>query len=356
MRPDPTNDLTSREREILRLVVKSFIHTAGPVGSRYLSKQSSLGLSAASIRNTMSDLEEQGYLDHPYTSAGRIPTALGYRVFVDQLMESSQLTEMEKQRLVRELERMMGDTDQLVRESSRLLGQLSSLIGVVVSPRLSEGVLERLEAVPLSSSRLMVVISVRGGLVRTLIVEVESTVRRDDLDRVLSLINERLAGLTLEEIRRTYADRIGDLRDDETGIIRLILNEPDRLFSEHPQAKRLALSSAQHLLEQPEFQEPEAVREIVQFLEDEAGVIAVLESRLDRTLIQSGEAVVSIGRERGGTVDYPADRYSIVTSEYRRGDTSGTVAVIGPMRMDYARVVALVEGMAACLDNPSTSD
>ena len=337
--------LSEREQEILRLVVKSFVHTAGPVGSRFLAKSYPLGLSAASIRNTMSDLEEAGYLDHPYTSAGRIPTELGYRTFVDELMEASRLSPAEKRLLRRELDKMVGDTEVLLQESSRMLGRLSNLLGVVLSPNLSTGVLERMEVVPLSSSRIMFVISVRGGLVKTIVLEIDSDLNRHDLDRVVVLLNERLAGLTLEEIRRTYAQRVQDL-DDRTGIVRLVLSQSGALFSEGLAGRRLRFGGAQNIMTQPEFQEPADLRNLVELLEDEHFVVQLLEDRTSASEGETGQALVSIGSENK---EGKTDKYSIVTARYRLGETVGTIGVIGPTRMDYGRVVALVEDMASVL-------
>ncbi|PSQ90465.1 MAG: hypothetical protein BRD30_04700 [Bacteroidetes bacterium QH_2_63_10] len=124
--------LSDRERAILRLVVEEFIDEAGPVGSRSLAKESSLDLSAASIRNTMADLEDMGYLDHPYTSAGRVPTRMGYRTFVDELMDTPELTPVERQVLKMRLEQLVSDTDELLRESTRLLSKLSNLLGIAL--------------------------------------------------------------------------------------------------------------------------------------------------------------------------------------------------------------------------------
>ena len=337
--------LSEREQEILRLVVKSFVHTAGPVGSRFLARSYPLGLSAASIRNTMSDLEEAGYLDHPYTSAGRIPTELGYRTFVDELMEASSLATAEKRLIRMELDAIMGNTEALLQESSRMLGRLSNLLGIVLSPNLSTGVLERLEVVPLSSSRMMFVISVRGGLVKTIVLEIDSELKREDLERVVALLNERLAGLTLEEIRRTYAQRVRDL-DDRTGIVRLVLNQSGTLFSEGVGGRRIRFGGAQNIMTQPEFQAPEDLRSLIELLEDEHFIVQLLEDRLPASQDEAGRALISIGSENR---DGKTDKYSIVTARYRLGETVGTVGVIGPTRMDYGRVVALVEDMASLL-------
>ncbi len=340
--------LSDRERAILRLVVEEFIDEAGPVGSRSLAKESSLDLSAASIRNTMADLEDMGYLDHPYTSAGRVPTRLGYRTFVDELMDTPELTPVEKQVLKMRLEQLVSDTDELLRESTRLLSKLSNLLGIALSPRLSTGVLDRLDIVPLSGSRLMFVLSVRGGVVKTIVLGFEADLNRSEIDRVVSILNERLAGLTLQEIRETHEDRMKDLRD-RTGLIELVMEEAAVLFSE-PEEGRLQFEGTENILTQPEFQQPDDVRRLIEVIEDEDRVVQVLEDLFESDPDAVGSATVRIG---GETDEEEMESYSIVTSPYQLGDTIGTLGVIGPTRMDYARAVALVENAANVINRPA---
>jgi len=340
--------LSDRERAILSLVVEEFIDAAGPVGSRSLAKKSTLDLSAASIRNTMADLEDMGYLDHPYTSAGRVPTRLGYRTFVDDLMDTPELTPVERKVLKMRLEQLVSDTDELLRESTRLLSKLSNLLGIALSPRLSTGVLDRLDIVPLSGSRLMFVLSVRGGVVKTIVLGFEADLSRSEIDRVVSILNERLAGLTLQEIRETHEDRMKDLRD-QTGLIELVMDESAVLFSE-PEEGRLQFDGTENILTQPEFQEPDDVRRLIQIIEDEDRVVQVLENLFESDPDAVGTATVRIG---GETAEEEMESYSIVTSPYRLGDTVGTLGVIGPTRMDYARAVALVENAANVINRPS---
>ncbi len=340
--------LTDREKRILRLVVQSFIDTAGPVGSRYVARKSSLGLSPASIRNTMSDLEDQGYLDHPYTSAGRIPTELGYRTFVDQLMDSQELTTAEKKAIRKELEDLLGDTEKLLKESSKLLGRLTNLLGLVLSPRLSTGVLERLEVVPLSSSRVMFVVSVRGGLIRTIIMKLESELNRHDLEVIVAMLNERLAGLTLEEIRKTCAERVKDIDDNVTGIVELVMSEQTALFNEDVDASRLQYGDPGAVITQPEFSEPKDLRTFMELIEDRESLVDLIEGPIDMT--ERGRAQIRIGSAIGSKEGM--SDYSMVTAHYALGQTVGTVGVLGPKRMDYGRVLALVEGMAALMSSP----
>lgn len=346
--------MSERERDVLRLIVQNFIETAGPVGSRSLVKKYGLDLSPASIRNTMSDLEEMGYLDHPYTSAGRMPTELGYRTFVDELMQMPELSADERQMLKARLAQLVSDTDELLRESSRLLGQLTDLLGVALSPRLSTGVLERLDVVPLTGSRLMFVLSVRGGMVKTIVVEFEADperLRDRALDRVVSILNERLAGLTLKEIRETHVDRVRDI-EDQTGIVRLVLDKSALLFSE-PAEGRLRHGGTQNILRQPEFQEPDDVRHLMEVIEDEHLVVQLLEGMLDPRARETGRAFISIGSESRSE---EVDQYSIVVSPYRLGGSVGTLGVIGPTRMNYGRVIALVKNMAALVNRPAEAE
>ncbi|WP_263835835.1 heat-inducible transcriptional repressor HrcA [Salinibacter sp.] len=355
MSPVDANDdrpsLSERERDILRLVIEQFVDTAGPVGSRSLAKDASVDLSPASIRNTMADLEDMGYLDHPYTSAGRVPTRLGYRTFVDELMDTPELSEVEQEVLKVKLARLVSDTDELLSESTRLLSKLTNLLGIALTPRLSTAMLDRLDIVPLSGSRLMFVLSVRGGLVKTVVLSFEPDLKRSKMDRIVSTLNERLAGLTLHEIRDTYEERLDDL-PDETGLLALVLDEASILFSE-PDEGRLQFDGTQNILSQPEFQEPDDMRHLIETIEDEDRIVQVIENLFEANPDAVGQAVVRIGSE---TDQEEMDAYSIVLSPYQLGDTVGSLGVIGPKRMDYGRAVALVENMAAVVNRPADDE
>ncbi|PSQ71617.1 MAG: heat-inducible transcription repressor HrcA [Bacteroidetes bacterium QH_2_64_26] len=348
---DDRPSLSERERSILRLVVEEFVDTAGPVGSRSLAKDTNVDLSAASIRNTMADLEDMGYLDHPYTSAGRIPTRLGYRTFVDELMDTPELSEVEQEVMKMKLARLVSDTDELLSESTRLLSKLTNLLGIALTPRLSTAVLDRLDIVPLSGSRLMFVLSVEGGLVKTVVLSFEEDLARPKIDRIVSILNERIAGLTLLQIRQTHKERLQDL-PDETGLIQLVIDEASLLFSE-PDEGRLQFDGTQNILSQPEFQHSDDVRRLLETIEDGDRIVQVLENIFEANPDAVGQAVVRIGSE---TDEAEMDDYSIVLSPYRLGDSVGSLGVIGPKRMDYGRAVALVENMASVVNQPSDDE
>lgn len=331
-------DLTEREELVLRYIVRHYILTANPIGSRYLSKRlEEESISAATIRNTMADLEEKGYISHPHTSAGRVPTDRGYRFYVDALMRLGALSDAERDTIAQGLHQVV-PTPTLLREASRLIGAISSQLGLIRAPELLDGILERIEILPLGS-RLLVVLSLRAGLVRTVTLEVHEEMPRERTDAVASVLNERLAGLTLREIRATFRERVRDVADPASGLVQLIADSADKIFNDGPDVDRVQISPTQNILRQPEFADPEQVRGIVELIEDEEMVIHLLDSHpgVPETVD------VTIGAEHG---DERLINYSLITTRYQVGSTTGTIGLIGPKRMDYSRMISVVAYIA----------
>jgi len=349
-----TEQLNDRERIILRLVVQNFIASAGPVGSKYLSDRFGLGISPASIRSTMNNLESKGFLGHPYTSAGRVPTNLGYRTFVDSLMDSAILTREERRLMKTQLGNVIDDSDVLFREGSKVLARLARLLGVVLSPHMATGILERLEIVPVASDRVMFVLSVEGGLIRTIVLHVSVELRRDRLDRLVEILNERLAGLELAELRKTCVSRVIDLKDEDTGIVQLILNESSHLFRDASADRTIEMEGTTNILSQPEFTDAQSIRDLMELIDDESSVVRLLERPEEQEYGSPGGATVHIGREMSAADESTTRtrRLSVVTAPYYRSNMQGTIGVVGPTRMDYARVIALVEGVAMMMSWP----
>jgi len=186
-------ELTERERLILREVIAQYVLTASPIGSRTLSKRLEGDISPATIRNVMADLEELGLLNHPHTSAGRIPTELGYRLFVDDLMDRARLTPRERELLDREIPRMRSsDIRSVLEQTAHLLAEISSLLCVVMSPRLQEGILHRIDLIGIGGEKILVVITIQSGLVRSLLLEVSASITREEIEWVTAYLNQRL--------------------------------------------------------------------------------------------------------------------------------------------------------------------
>jgi heat-inducible transcriptional repressor len=339
-RPDIVGtDLSDRERQVLEAVVRTYVDTAEPAGSRTVSRVYDLGVSAATVRNTMSDLEDKGYLFHPHTSAGRVPTDLAYRFFVDRLMEPLAPSPKERAELERELEGAgTSAVERLVVHATRALSLISNELGVAVAPKLEEAVLEKLELIKVSTSKVLLVATIRGGVVRTVYVDLPVEVPSATLVIVTVALNERLSGLTLTEIRRTLPERLRDSVSDERGadLVNIFVQSSAELFDLRSlDASQLHLGPASVLASQPEFETGEQLKHLINLTEERDLLARAVGSRE-----HSGRLRITIGAENDATM--LAD-FTLVTAEYRVGDLKGVIGVIGPTRMPYEKVVTIVD-------------
>lgn len=327
--------LTDRERQVLEAVIETYVQTAEPAGSRTIAKHHQLGLSPATIRNTMSDLEEKGFLYHPHTSAGRIPTDQAYRVYVDSLMKPSRVGAAQSEQIRAELASERAVIEQILGRAAQVLGVLTNELGVAVSPSLEEAVLERLDLMYVSTERLLLVLALKSGVVRTIFVEVPSHMAHEAVAHVTVVLNERLAGLTLKEIRATLADRLRDAGADSgaTDLLNIFVQEAEELF-DVPAPLGVVLGSTQPLAIQPEFATKERLQGLMEVTERRDLLREALAAR-------GGEGLtITIGQEH---VDPRLAPFTLVTSSYRFGPLSGVIGVMGPTRMPYDKIAALVE-------------
>jgi heat-inducible transcriptional repressor len=331
-----TSELTERERRVLEAVIHSYVETAEPAGSRTIAKKFDLGISAATIRNTMSDLEGRGYLYHPHSSAGRMPTDLAYRVYVDRLMAAAQPTPTEREALRRELGGDRPAIEGLLQKSAQMLGVLTQELGVAVSPSFENALLERLQLMPIADDRLLIVLVLSGGAARTIFVETSSNLPPKAVASVAMVLNERLSGLSLREIRSTLRNRLRDVawgQDQE--LLNIFIEEADQLFQvPATEGSDVVLGSAQMLAEQPEFHSKEQMRTLLELTQRRDLLRESLRAR------QEPGITVTIGAEN---IDPKLSTFTLVSSTYRCGPLSGVIGVMGPTRMPYQKVVALVE-------------
>jgi heat-inducible transcriptional repressor len=338
-RIDDIEQLSERERQVLLSIIEQHVLTALPVGSRALSKTVDLNLSPASIRNVMSDLEERGLIGHPHTSAGRVPTDLGYRFYVNSIMGGIGLSDEERSFIEEHFDLAVPSAiEELVRKSSHILSKISHQLAIVSAPTLGQGVLQRLELVQVASNKIMVILSIRSGIVKSIILQIESDISRRQLEEISVLLNERLGGLTLQEIRETFADRLRDAGAGDDGIIRLFIESSDRLFSERLESDAVCIDGMQTITQQPEFGNPERMRNIIELVENQKVIVHVLDS------IGGGQSLtIRIGHEIN---DALLNDYSIISSPYRFGQLNGTINIVGPKRMNYPRMIAIVDYIA----------
>ncbi len=329
--------LNERERQVLEAVIETYVATAEPAGSRTIAKRFGLALSAATIRNTMSDLEEKGYLYHPHTSAGRVPTDLAYRVYVNSLMRLPQVSASDSDQIRHEL----GDRnalDQILERAAQVLGVLTKELGVAVGPTLERAVLERLELWQAASERLLLVLTLKSGVVRTIFVEVPAELAPDAVAQVAEVLNARLAGLTLRDIRATLPERLRDAAPaGASELLNIFIEEADDLF-DVPTAGNapggVVLGSAQLLAGQPEFATKERLQGLMEVTERRDRLREALTTRLGQGL------TITIGSEHQDPTLAP---FTLVTASYRLGGLAGVIGVMGPTRMPYDKIVALVD-------------
>jgi heat-inducible transcriptional repressor len=327
--------LSFREQQVLEAVIQSYVDTAEPAGSRTIAKKYQLGVSAATIRNTMSDLEAMGYLYHPHTSAGRVPTDLAYRVYVDRLMNPPTLNPTDRTTIAQQLS---GETaiEGLLEKAAQVLGVVSKELGFSFSVSFDQAVLEQLQLVPVSSERLLMILVLRAGIARTMFVEVASGLPQEAVEKVARVLNERLSGLTLKEIRNTLADRVRDSATGASGeLINIFVEEAEELFSGvSVDDSAMSMSSAQMLADQPEFSTRQKMQDLLSLTERRDVLQEALRQRPGAGL------TVTIGAEN---VDPTLSGFTLVTGTYDVDGLSGVIGVMGPTRMPYAKVIALVE-------------
>lgn len=331
-------NLTDREKEILRCVVENFIVNAVPVGSRNISKQSDLNLSPATIRNVMSDLEEMELLRTPHTSAGRVPTDKAYRYYIDTLMNRENLNDVEIRSIknqVSDIRNSLNEPEEIFSETSKILGKISHMLAVVSEPLLATGIFAKLELVSLSSTKILAVLNIRSGIVKTLLLEIDSQISKSKIERISSLLNERLSGLTLQQIKETYSQRVGDLQAESPELIQLFINTIDKFYHEEKTGK-IYVGGASEIITQPEFIDMKNVKSIIDLSEDRNFVVHIFQN----SDLMNNSVSIRIGDENE---DNKLKDLSVLTTAYSLGDVKGKIGVIGPKRMNYAKMITLLE-------------
>jgi len=332
--------LNEREERILDAVIRTYVETAEPAGSRTVAKRFGLGVSAATIRNAMADLEDKGYLFHPHTSAGRIPTDLAYRYYVDTLMRPVRLSSAEQRLLRRELrEGYSSALDRLIRQAVQAIGLLTGELGVAISPRVDEVVLEKIELVSFSAEKVLLVLTLRNGLVRTVYVNLPSSVPAQALVSVTMILNERLAGQTLSTLRQTLPERLRDVTapDEASGeLLNIFVEAAENLLDvSGVPGEDVHLGRTSVIANQPEFANESKLRGLIELTEQRDMLARALTGRA-----HEDAPVITIGAENRNPHLAP---FTLVTSEYRVGNLTGVIGVIGPTRMSYEKVAAIVE-------------
>jgi heat-inducible transcriptional repressor len=334
--------LNDRKQRILHAVVTDYIHTAEPVGSRTISRRYRMDLSAATIRNEMADLEELGYLMQPHTSAGRIPSQQGYRFYVDTLMDTASLTKQEEVYLggvFTQLQKIR-EIDQIIQHTAKALSAITSYTSLVLGPQFQRSAFKQMRLIPLDREKALVVLLTDTGYIRNKVIDLPKALSSEELDRIVNYLNEQLAGQTLSSLSAT---RLQKMRGDLYARIDL-LNHMLQLLEESAAESdgRVFLGGTSNILNQPEFKDVERVRHLLTLFEEGARLSFVLETSLDGVSIR-------IGTENLMT---EMSDCSLITASYELHDRPvGAIGVLGPTRMEYAKVVAVIENIAGQLNH-----
>ena len=334
--------LDERKYLILQAIIDDYILTAMPVGSRTISRKSGVGYSPATIRNEMSDLEELGYLDQPHTSAGRVPSNKAYRLYVDHLMKTVKLTSDERERMQDHLVAKSKQVEGVIRSAAGVLSDATKYTSVIVAPKLSTLRIKHVQLVPVAERLALMVIVTNAGIVKDAVISVPEGMTADELYAVSRTLTEKLADKPLEAVRQAFAEL---LRNAEYN--RKLLGETLQVIEKRLEAggdaSDVIVGGPANMLEYPEYSDVSKARNF----------LAVLESKdtLRKLLSRDGSMEISI--RIGPENQLPAlNDCSIVTASYRVGDhSSGTLGIIGPTRMNYNRVISVLEFMGRALSD-----
>ncbi len=326
------DQLSERDREILREVIQAYLSSGEPVSSRRVAKDRQIHLSAATIRNVMADLEDMGYLRQPHVSAGRLPTEAGFHLFIDDLMLAEAVSDQDRRLIDDRLNTAGGTGQDLTEETSRLLSQLSHHVGVVLNPALGSAVMKAIEFVPLSGRKVLCVVVAESGFVESKLVMADEPIPRQDLVRISNYLTANYSGRTLFEIREDLLKLMSDERARLDELLHRTI-ELARDGMDMGQEPSLVVDGTHSLFETAPGMS--RIEGMFQMFAERARLAGLLNRCLD------GDGVrVVLGQDSRLTEELD---FGLVVRSYRAGDgVSGSVAVIGPARMEYPRMVPLV--------------
>lgn len=329
--------MDERKQQILLAIIKDYICTAEPVGSRTISRKYDLGVSPATIRNEMSDLEEMGFIEQPHTSAGRIPSNMGYRYYVDCLMQREELTQEEENTIRRGYENKVREVGEVIGRTGRMLARMTRYTALVQTPQLGKSTYKHIQLVLMAPSQALLIVVLDMGAVHHQMMTIPENMTQEDLEQISSVLNAKLQGRNMDSIRLTLIKEIYF----ELSKHRNILDLAFQLMQDHlnlEKEDKIHLEGVFNILNQPEFHNVDKVKVLLSLLEQEETLAHLMINKED-----SQGVSVRIGHE---ITREEIQNCSMITATYGVGDkVLGTVGVLGPTRMDYAKVVTVVDHM-----------
>jgi heat-inducible transcriptional repressor len=341
--PDSTEYLSNeRVREILHWVIATFVVTGRPVGSKRIARHSMEQLSAATVRNIMADLEEMGYLHQPHASAGRVPTDKAYRFYVDYLMKRRDLSHRERNLIDRDL-RLDDNAEHLMARTSKILSRVSKNVGIVVSPPISRVALEYIHFSKLTDNRILVILVSRSGIVQNRIIHCSEDISQNELDQAARYIVANFKDRTLIEIRNQILKMIQSERALYDRFMQQVITLSTQAFSDtgNGMDAEVYLDGASNLIKTPEFSDINKMKLLFETIEQKNRLAALISRCIEG---DTQEVKITIGAENAlpGIEDC-----TLITSRYIVDEkTHGSLGILGPTRMEYARAISLVDYVA----------
>jgi heat-inducible transcriptional repressor len=327
-----------RKRRLLQAVIYQFMRTGKPVGSQVIVDKYNFGLSSATVRHMLLDLEKEGFLIQPHTSAGRVPSDKGYRLYVDSLLEVQSLAAGEEEKIRKEYSARTKELEDLMVSTSRMLSTLSSYTGMVLSPRLDKSLLHRLQLIPLSANQILVVVVSQTGLIRHRVVQLSRPLVAAWLPGISDMLNERLKGLPLSEVRTQILHHIEAVQQEQVEAFTMAQELVREAFDLKSNEGELYIEGREKIFSFSDMGDFDEMSGLMKVVEHKNLLTSVLEKAMKKEGLS-----VKIGAEN----TRPELRnVSLVSNTYKLGDhTIGVLGILGPRRMEYGRMIALVEGM-----------
>ena len=333
---------SDRSKRVLAALVRQYISSGEPVASSMLVSAAGLGVSSATLRNTLARLDEEGYVQQPHTSAGRVPTDRGYRFYVDLLLDSRRTGRAASAVEAQLREKSAGaNIDALLPHVSHVLSRSSHSVGFAVRPAHEVAVLDRVEFVSLSAARILVVIVAHGGHVIQKVVDIGEPLEADDLRRAADYLNREFSGLPLHRAREAVVERISEERLLYDALVARAMRLASSTFADLPTAPAIYVEGAAALLDETQGLDLSVLQALLQMIEEKQKLVRLLNEYIDGPGL-----MVVIGAEH---LDPNLRSFSLVVSTYDDGTNIGTVGVIGPTRMRYSRAIAVVDGAAQAM-------
>ncbi len=327
--------LDARQRQVLKSVVAHYINTNEPIGSRTASKETGLGLSPATIRNIMADLEDEGYVSQTHASSGRIPTDKGYRYFVDNLMSCETLTPAEKKSIAEQYDDSSLSVDDLLTQTSELLSTFTRQTGIVSLVDLSGVVCRHVDFIHVQDRRILAVIVAESGIVTNKIITLDEAISQEQLDKLARLVNDRFEGHSLLKIREQVQAQMDDERRHFDLLLDLALRISKEAFPTKEEAEKVYVGTRQNIILNEDSADIERLKGLLIAMDEKSRLVRILNECL------SGGPKIFIGKECD--IEELND-CSLVAGSYEcNNQVLGTVGVLGPTRMQYARLIAIVD-------------